>query len=60
MYHWDFGAVWVYHSLLLSGLGYTVLFTVICIFFGLLVGILAAMARLSSSVLISGPARAYV
>jgi len=60
VYHWDFGAVWVYHSLLLSGLGYTVLFTVICIFFGLLVGILAAMARLSSSVLISGPARAYV
>jgi polar amino acid transport system permease protein len=60
VYHWDFGAVWVYRWLLLDGLMYTVLFTVICVVLGLLIGVATGIGRLSSSVLISGPLRAYV
>ncbi|AKJ67791.1 ABC transporter permease [Pandoraea thiooxydans] len=60
MYHWDFGALWPYRHLLLDGLLYTLMFTVACVVLGLIVGLAAGLARLSKSVLISGPARAYV
>ncbi|TAL56761.1 amino acid ABC transporter permease [Pandoraea sp.] len=60
MYHWDFGALWPYRHLLLNGLLYTLMFTVACVALGLIVGLAAGLARLSKSVLISGPARAYV
>lgn len=60
MYQWNFGAIWVYHSLLFSGLMYTVSFTVLCVVLGLLIGALVGIGRRSSSVLISGPLRAYV
>ena len=60
MYHWDFGAIWVYRSLLASGLAYTVLYTIVCVALGLLIGVVVGIGRLSRSVLISGPLRAYV
>jgi len=60
VYHWNFGALWDYRYLLLSGLLYTLAFTVACVVLGLVVGLAAGLGRLSRSVLISGPMRAYV
>jgi polar amino acid transport system permease protein len=60
VYHWDFGAIWVYHTLLLSGLMYTVLYTAICVALGLLVGLVVGMGRMSRSVFVTAPLRAYV
>jgi polar amino acid transport system permease protein len=36
-YDWDFGVLWKYRGLLVSGLLYTLLFTVICVVLGLIV-----------------------
>lgn len=60
MYHWDFGAIWVYRTLLASGLFYTVVYTAVCVALGLLIGCVVGIGRLSPSVLVSGPLRAYV
>ena len=60
MYHWDFGVLWTYRSLLIAGLGYTLLFTVICVVLGLGVGLVAGIGRLSKSRFVTGPLRAYV
>ncbi|HXE50695.1 MAG TPA: amino acid ABC transporter permease [Ramlibacter sp.] len=59
-YVWDFGALWKYRSLLLSGLLYTLGFTVICIVAGLFVGLVAGLGRLSSNPLVAAPLRAYI
>ena len=45
MYHWDFGAIWVYHKLLLSGLAYTVVYTIIVVAAGLAVGLVVGIGR---------------
>ena len=60
MYEWDFGFLWKYRSLLIGGIGYTLLFTVICVIGGLAVGLVAGMGRLSSHKFISVPLRAFV
>jgi polar amino acid transport system permease protein len=60
VYHWDFGAVWTYRSLLLQGLLYTLLYTAVCIGLGLLIGLVTGLGRLAKSVLIRAPLRAYV
>lgn len=60
MYHWDFGAVWAYRSLLFQGLLYTLLYTVVCVGLGLLIGLVTGLGRLAKSVLIRAPLRAYV
>jgi polar amino acid transport system permease protein len=60
VYHWDFSILWTYRWLLIAGLGYTLLFTVICVVLGLLIGLVTGMGRLASSPLITGPLRAYV
>ena len=60
IYDWDFGSLWKYRTLLLSGLGYTVLFTVVCVALGLLVGLATGLGRLSGIPLVTAPLRAYV
>ncbi len=60
MYEWDFGFLWKYRTLLIGGIGYTLLFTVICVIGGLIVGLAAGMGRLSSHKFVSVPLRAFV
>ncbi len=60
MYEWDFASLWQYRSLLIAGIGYTLLFTAICVAAGLAIGVLAGLGRLSRHVWISAPLRAYV
>ena len=60
MYHWDFSILWTYRALLLAGLGYTLLFTVICVVLGLLIGLITGVGRLSSNPVVSAVLRGYV
>lgn len=60
MYEWDFAMLWKYRTLLASGIGYTLLFTVACVFLGLLFGVVTGLGRLSSNRFITAPMRAYV
>lgn len=47
MYQWDFSFLWTYRWLFLNGLGVTVGFTVAIVGLGLMIGLLAALAKLS-------------
>jgi len=60
VYHWDFGVLWTYRALLLAGLAYTLLFTVVCVVLGLAVGLITGIGRLSKRPFIAVPLRAYV
>ena len=60
MYEWDFSLLWTYKILLLQGIGYTLLFTAICVIGGLAVGLIAGLGRLSSNKWITTPLRACV
>ena len=60
MYEWDFSLLWTYKTLLLQGIGYTLLFTAICVIGGLAVGLIAGLGRLSSNKWITTPLRAFV
>ncbi|MBV8617289.1 MAG: amino acid ABC transporter permease [Curvibacter sp.] len=60
MYQWNFESLWKYHTLLVSGMGYTLLFTVLCVVLGLLVGLVAGIGRLSGLPLVTAPLRAYI
>jgi len=60
VYHWDFGVLWTYRTLLVAGLAYTLLFTVICVVLGLAVGLVTGVGRLSANRFITAPLRAYV
>ena len=60
MYHWDFSVLWTYRTLLVAGLAYTLLFTVICVVLGLAVGLVTGVGRLSANRFITAPLRAYV
>lgn len=60
MYEWDFTMLWKYRSLLASGIGYTLLFTVACVFLGLFFGVVTGLGRLSSNRFVTAPMRAYV
>ncbi|KOF14364.1 ABC transporter permease [Ensifer adhaerens] len=55
MYQWDWGVIWDYRQLLISGVAYTVVFSMITIAGGMLYGLGSAFARLSGSSLISLP-----
>jgi len=59
-YSWNFSSLLAYKSLLLTGLGYTVFYTLICVVLGIVIGVLTALPRLSSSSWIAAPFRAYV
>jgi polar amino acid transport system permease protein len=60
LYHWDFGVLWTYRSLLLAGLGYTLLFTIICVALGLVIGLASAIGRLSKNRVLTTVLRGYV
>ncbi len=60
MYHWDFGSLWAYRSLVLVGLGYTVLYTVLCVVLGLVVGTAAGLGRLAKSRFTTWPLIFYI
>ena len=60
VYEWDFATLWKYRTLLVSGLIYTLGFTVLCVVLGLFFGVVSGLGRLSSNPLIAGPLRAYV
>jgi polar amino acid transport system permease protein len=60
VYHWDFSILWTYRALLVAGLGYTLLFTAICVVLGLLIGLVTGIGRLSSNPFVTAPLRAYV
>lgn len=60
MYEWDFSLLWTYRTLFLQGIGYTLLFTAICVIGGLAVGLVAGLGRLSHSKWVTGPLRAFV
>jgi|SRR5690625_816670 len=60
MYQWDFTQIWRYKELLISGLQYTIWFTVISIVAGLALGLVVALGRLSSPIVLGIPLRAGV
>lgn len=60
MYEWDFSLLWQYRSLILNGIGYTLLFTAICVAGGLVIGLLAGLGQLSSKRWLTLPLRAFV
>jgi polar amino acid transport system permease protein len=59
-YTWDFSFLWMYRWLLLRGLGFTVLYTVASILFGLMLGLLVGVLRLSRNWLVNLPLIAYI
>jgi polar amino acid transport system permease protein len=60
VYNWDFSFLWMYRWLLLKGLGLTIVYTIGSIAFGLIIGLLVGLLRLSRSRLLSLPLIAYI
>jgi polar amino acid transport system permease protein len=59
-YAWDFSFLWAYRGLILWGLGITVIYTIGTIAFGLLIGLVTGLLRLSRSKFVTLPLIAYV
>ena len=59
-YNWDFSFLWMYRWLLLKGIGFTLLYTVGSIIFGLILGLLVGVLRLSKSWFVNLPLIAYI
>jgi len=59
-YNWDFSFLWMYRWLLIEGLGFTLLYTVGSIAFGLIIGLLVGLLRLSRNWLLTLPLIAYI
>jgi polar amino acid transport system permease protein len=59
-YAWDFSFLWAYRSLILTGLGVTIAYTIGTILLGLIVGLIAGLLRLSRNPIITAPLVAYV
>lgn len=55
MYSWDFTVIYTYREILAVGLGNTLIYTATCIVGGLLFGLLAAIGRLSSLIIVRWP-----
>jgi polar amino acid transport system permease protein len=60
VYHWDFGSLWDYRQLIATGFAFTLVYTAVCVAAGLVVGLVVAIGRLSSSGWLTVPLRAYV
>src|ERR1700680_2623972 len=60
VYNWAFSFLWMYRWLLLVGIGYTVLYTVGSIFFGLMIGLVVGLLRLSPRWWVNAPLIAYI
>ena len=59
-YNWDFTFLWMYRWLLIKGLGFTLLYTIGSIAFGLIIGLLVGLLRLSRNWLVTLPLIAYI
>jgi polar amino acid transport system permease protein len=59
-YTWDFSFLWAYRWLILAGLGVTIAYTVGTILFGLVIGLVTGLLRLSRNPMITAPLVAYV
>jgi polar amino acid transport system permease protein len=59
MYRWNFDVIWQYSDLFLWGLWLTVVYTVGSILFGVIIGLVTCMARLSSWKILNLIARTY-
>ena len=59
-YAWDFSFLWAYRWLILTGLGVTIAYTVGTILFGLVIGLVTGLLRLSRNPMITVPMVAYV
>ena len=59
-YNWDFSFLWMYRWLLIKGLGFTLLYTIGSIAFGLIIGLLVGLLRLSRNWLLTLPLIAYI
>jgi polar amino acid transport system permease protein len=59
-YNWDFTFLWMYRWLLIKGLGFTLLYTIGSIAFGLIIGLLVGLLRLSRNWLLTLPLIAYI
>ena len=59
-YAWDFSFLWAYRSLILTGLGVTIAYTVATILLGLVIGLVTGLLRLSRHPMITAPLVAYV
>lgn len=60
MYQWNFEFLWEYRSLFVTGLLYTLGYTVMCIALGLLFGLIAGLGQLSRWAVMRWPMKAYV
>jgi polar amino acid transport system permease protein len=60
VYHWNFADIVPYWQLFLTGIGYTLRYTLITIVAGLSIGLLVGLGRLSSLQWIAAPLRLYV
>jgi polar amino acid transport system permease protein len=60
MYQWDFAFLWSYRWLFLKGLGVTVAFTVGIVLLGLVIGQIAALAKLSKWAPLRWLSHAYI
>lgn len=60
MYEWNFAYLWQYRQLFASGLLVTVGYSLLCILFGLSVGLISGLGGLARSRLISLPFKWYV
>jgi polar amino acid transport system permease protein len=60
VYNWDFSFLWMYRSLLLVGLGYTILYTIGSILLGLIIGLAVGLLRLSRSPFVNVPLIGYI
>jgi polar amino acid transport system permease protein len=59
-YAWDFSFLWQYRGLILLGLAVTMAYTVGSIFFGLVIGLVTGLLRLSRNLFVNAPLIAYV
>ena len=59
-YAWDFSFLWAYRWLIVAGLGVTIAYTVGTILFGLVIGLVTGLLRLSRNPMITAPLVAYV
>jgi polar amino acid transport system permease protein len=59
-YSWDFTFLWHYRSLIVWGLGITIVYTIVTILVGMVIGLLVGLLRLSSNKFITLPLTAYV
>ncbi|MGH6762558.1 MAG: amino acid ABC transporter permease [Phyllobacterium sp.] len=59
VYNWDFRIIWPYWDLFLSGVGITLLYSALSIFFGILLGLAVCAARFSGWKILSFIALVY-